>query len=104
MVGTSSLEDGLVDTTTTGNNADHGAVSRGDDLLGSRGQLDTGPLGVHVVGDDGGVVAGASSQTAAITGLLLQVGDDGTFGHHACNQKSEKKSVKISTILSYIII
>jgi hypothetical protein len=82
VVGTTSLQDGLVDTASTGNDSDHGSVSRGDDLLGSRGQLDAGPLGVGVVGDDGGVVAGPAGQTTTISGLLLQVGDDGTFGHH----------------------
>ena len=42
---------------------------------------------VAVVGDDCGVVAGSTSKTATISSLLLQVGDDGTFGHHTCRDK-----------------
>ena len=47
-------------------------------LLGAGGQLDTRALGVGVVGDDGGEVAGAASELATVAGLLLQVADDGT--------------------------
>lgn len=83
VVGTTGLQDGLVDTTTAGNDADHGAVGRGDNLLGARGQLDTGLLCVGVVGNHGGVVARGTRQTATVTGLLLQVADDGTLRHLA---------------------
>lgn len=38
-------------------------------------------LGVGVVGDDGGIVARSASKLAAVTGLLFQVADNGTFGH-----------------------
>lgn len=83
VVGTTGLQDGLVDTTAAGNDADHGAVGGGHNLLGAGGQLDTGLLGVGVVGNHGGVVARGTGQTAAITGLLLQVADDGTLRHLA---------------------
>ena len=83
MISTSSLHDGLVDTTSAGDETNHGTVGGGDDLLGAGGQLDSGPLGVRVVSDDGGVVARGSGKTTAISGLLLQVGDDGTLRHHA---------------------
>ena len=33
VVSTASLQDGLVNTSTTGDQADHGSVGRGDDLL-----------------------------------------------------------------------
>ena len=39
VVGTSSLQHRFVDPSAAGNNADHGAVGGGDDLLASRGQL-----------------------------------------------------------------
>merc|ERR1712006_62196 len=81
VVSTTSLQDGLVDTSTTSYKSDHGSVSRGDDLLGSRGELHPGPVGVRVVGDDGGVVAASSGQLATISGLFLQVADNGTLGH-----------------------
>ena len=83
VISTSGLHDGLVDTTSTSDESNHGTVGGGDDLLGAGGKLDSGPLGVGVVGDDGGVVAGGSGKTTAISGLLLQVGDDGTLRHHA---------------------
>lgn len=83
VVGTTGLQDGLVNTTTAGNDADHSAICRWDDLLGTRWELDTGLLGIGIVSDDGGVVARSTSQTATITGLLLQIADDGTFRHLA---------------------
>ena len=52
-------------------------------LLVAGGELDTGLLGVGVVGDDGGEVAGSASHLAAVAGLLLEVGDDGSLGHLA---------------------
>ena len=81
VVSTTSLQHGLVDTSTSGDDANGGPVGRGDDLLGAGGQLDPGPLGVGVVGDHDGVVAGGTGDTATVAGLLLQVGDDGTLGH-----------------------
>merc|ERR1719336_3171587 len=81
VVRAAGLQDGLVDTTAAGDDADSGAVGRGDDLLGAGRQLDPGPLGVGVVGDHDGVVAGGTGDTATVAGLLLQVGDDGTLGH-----------------------
>src|SRR5512142_3125452 len=81
VVGTTGLQDGFVDTTTTSYDTDHSTVSGGDNFLGARGQLDTSLLGGGVVGNDGSVVARGTSQTATITGLLFQVADDGTFRH-----------------------
>merc|ERR1719461_2790016 len=81
VVSASGLQDGLVDTTAAGDDADGGAVGRGDDPLGAGGHLDPGPLRLGVVGDHDGVVAGGARDAAAVAGLLLQVGDDGTLGH-----------------------
>ena len=83
VVGTTSLQDGFVNTSSTGDQTDHGAIGGGDDLLGAGGQLDPGPVGVGVVGDHGGVVPARSGQLAAVPGLLLQVADDGSLGHVA---------------------
>ena len=52
-------------------------------LLGAGRQLDPGSLGVRVVGDDGGVVAGGPGELSPVAGLLLEVGDDGSLGHGA---------------------
>ena len=81
MVGTASLQHWLVDTATAGNDTDHGSVGGGDDLLVAGRQLDPGPLGVGVVGDHGGVVTAGSGELATISGLLLEVADNGSLGH-----------------------
>lgn len=65
---------------------DHGAVAGRDHLLGAGRQLDARPLGVGIVRDDGGVVAGRARQPAAVASLLLQVADDGSLGHRAHRQ------------------
>merc|ERR1719239_1377360 len=83
VVGSASLEDGLVNPSTSGNTSNHGTVGRGDNLLGARWQLDPGPLGVRVVGDDGGVVAGGPGELAAVASLLLQVAHNGSLRHVA---------------------
>lgn len=57
-----------------------------DDLLGTRGQLDTGLALIGVVADNGDVVAGGAAQSATVTNLLLDVGNDGTLGHGAQGQ------------------
>jgi hypothetical protein len=62
---------------------DHGPVVGGHDLLSAGGQLHPGLLGVWIVGDDGGIVAGGPGQTTAVTSLLLQVAHNGTFRHGA---------------------
>ena len=63
-------------------------VGRGDDLLGAGGQLVPGLLGVGVVSNDGGVVARASGETAAITRLLFEVG-------HQCQAKARHFQPKV---------
>ena len=82
VVRASGLQHGLVDPTSAGDDANHGPVGRRDDLLGAGRQLNPGALGVGVVGDDGGVVAGCSGQLASVSGLLFEVRDDGSLGHH----------------------
>ena len=77
VVSTSSLKHGLVNTSTTSNDTNHGSVGGGDDLLVTRRQLDPGPLGVSVVGDDGGIVSAGPGELATVTGLLLKISDNG---------------------------
>lgn len=81
VVAATSLEHGLVDTTTAGDDADLGTAGGGEGRLATGGQAETGLARVAVVGDDGGVVTGGAGELAAVTGLLLNVADDGTFGH-----------------------
>uniref|UniRef100_A0A7G3AG34 Putative conserved secreted protein n=1 Tax=Lutzomyia longipalpis TaxID=7200 RepID=A0A7G3AG34_LUTLO len=81
VVRTASLEDGLVDPSATCHNTHHGAIGGREDLLGATWELHTGLLRVRIVGNHGGVVSGRARQTATITGLLLQIAHNGTFGH-----------------------
>jgi hypothetical protein len=81
VLGTRSLEEGLVSSATTSDNTDHSSGSGVDDLLGARGELDAGLALIRVVADNGDVVAGGSAESATITDLLLDVGDDGTLRH-----------------------
>lgn len=57
VVGTSGLEHGFVDSTTSGNDSDHTSSSGWDNLLGSRWQLETGLASVEVVSDNDNVVS-----------------------------------------------
>merc|ERR1719234_960227 len=83
VVGSASLEDWLVNPSTSSNTSNHGAVGRGDHLLRAGWELDPGPLGVRVVGDDGGVVAGGPGKLAAVPSLLLQVAHNDSLRHVA---------------------
>lgn len=80
VVSTTGLEQRLVDTSTTGDDADGSTRRRRDGLLGTGRKTDTRGLAVGVVADDGGVVARGTGERATVTCLLLDVADDGTFG------------------------
>merc|ERR1719315_394316 len=91
-VSSAGLQQGLVDSSSTGDDADHRAVAGRNRLLRSRWQFHFRPSHIRVVGDDGGVVAGSSGQFAAISQLLLQLADDGSLwhgadGHHVANRQ-----------------
>lgn len=88
VLGTGSLEQRLVGTATTGNDTNHTTGGVLDDLLGTGGELDTGLALLGVVANDGNVVTGGTAKSTTVTGLLLDVGDDGTLG-----QRAEGKNV-----------
>jgi hypothetical protein len=81
VLGTGSLQEGLVGTATTGDDTNHTTGSVLDDLLGTGGELDAGLAILGVVANNGNVVAGGTAERTAVTNLLLDVGDDGTLGH-----------------------
>lgn len=81
VLGTTGLEQRLVGTATTGNDTNHTAGGVLDDLLGTGGELDTGLAVLGVVANDGNVVTGGTAKRTTVTGLLLDVGDNGTLGH-----------------------
>lgn len=81
VVSPTSFQHGLVNSATSGHNANHGTAVRRDHLLRARRQLDSGPVGVRIVGNDGGIVARRPSEAASVTALLLKVAHDSAFGH-----------------------
>jgi hypothetical protein len=74
------LKEGLVCAATTCNDTDHTTARAGKDLLGTGGELDTGLALVGVVANDGHVVTGGTAERTTVSGLLLDVGEDGTLG------------------------
>ena len=81
VLGTRSLQAGLVGTATTGDDTNHTTGSVLDDLLSTGGELNAGLALIGVVADDGNVVTGGTAKSTTVTRLLLDVGDDGTLGH-----------------------
>merc|ERR1712105_489108 len=81
VVGATSLQHRLVDPSSAGYDTDHSAVGAGDNLLSPRRQLDPCPLGVGVVGDDGGVVSAGPGYLSSFPSFLLVFADDGSLWH-----------------------
>lgn len=74
------LHDGLIDSATTSNHADHGSAGAVQSLSGTRGQSDSGLATVLGVTDNDGGAAGGLDQRTAVADLALQVAHDGTLG------------------------
>ena len=79
--GATGLEERLVGSLATGDDADHGSAVTLDGLTDAGGKADSGLLAVVGVADDDGGSTGGSGEGATVTVLGLDVGDDGTFGH-----------------------
>jgi len=78
--GVTGLEDGLLDTATASNDADHSAALGGDGLLLTGGELEAAAAGLGVVGDDDAVVTAGTGDGGTVTSLSLDVADDATLG------------------------
>lgn len=63
------LQDWLVGSSTTGNEANHGSALRGDGLPGSGWESDSGLSSVLGVSDDDAGGSGGSCEGASISGL-----------------------------------
>jgi len=79
VVNSTSLEDGLINSFTGGNETNHSSGMTGEGLSGTRRKLNSG-LGkiIGVTNDDSGST-GASGELALITGLVFDVTDGSTF-------------------------
>jgi hypothetical protein len=76
---TTSLEQGLVDTATAGDDTDRGTSRARDRLLCARGQTNASLVLVGRVANDGRVVARRAGERTAVPDLLLHVADDSTL-------------------------
>jgi len=83
VVSAAGLEHGLVDTSAASDEAEARSVLAVEKLFDAGWELHSGSAGVGVVRDDGAVTAGGLGDLAAVTGLLLERADDGTFWHVA---------------------
>ena len=80
MVCTPSLEQRLIDTSTTSNNTNSRTCAARHRLLRPTRQTNTSLVVFRRVTDDGGVVPRCASESTAVTDFLFYVADDGTFG------------------------
>ena len=78
--GTAGLEHGLIGTSTTGDDSDHGSASIDHSLLGSRGKTDSSNTLVSILCDNDGVVAGSTAHLSTVTDLGLDVANTGALG------------------------
>ena len=80
MLSTRRLHERFVCASTSGNDTDHTTARAGENLLGTRWELDTGLALIRVVANDGHVVAGGTAERTTVGSLVFDVGEDGTFG------------------------
>lgn len=83
VMSTASLQEGLIGSSSTSDNANHTTSGVLDHLLGSGRKLDTSLAILRVVADNGNVVAGSTTKRTAVTSLLLDIGDNSSLRHGA---------------------
>jgi hypothetical protein len=83
VLGTASLQQRLLQTSATGDDADHATGSGQERLLGAGRETHTGLALLRVVRHNGAVRAGGTGEGGAVTSLVLEVAHDGTFGEVA---------------------
>ena len=66
---------------TTSDDTDHGSAAAEDGLTDTGWESDTGLLAIFGVADDDGGSARGTGESASVTKLGLNVGDDGALGH-----------------------
>lgn len=81
VVGSVSLQEGLVGSLSTSDDTDHSSAGSLDSLSEAGGKSHTGALAIFRVTNDNAGSAGGAGNGTAVTEFGLDVGDDGTFGH-----------------------
>lgn len=100
--GVTGLEEGLIGTTTSSDETNHGTAVAVEDLLGSRGELHTRAVGLGVVADDGGVGSGGAGERSTVTALGLEVAHDGSLGHGADGENVSDRDLSLGTAVDVL--
>jgi hypothetical protein len=79
VLGARRLHERFVCSATSGDDSDHTTAGAGENLLGTRWELDTGLALIRVVANDGNVVTRSTAERTTVTVLVLDVGEDGTL-------------------------
>jgi len=77
------LQQRLVCSSSTGDDANHSARTALENFLRTTGELDAGLALIRIVSNNGNVIATGSSKCTTVADLLLDVGYNGTFGDGA---------------------
>jgi len=80
VVSPAGLEQGLVNPSTTSDNANSGTGTARDGLFCTRWEADAGLVIFRRVSDDGSVGSGCPGERATVTDLLLDAANDRSFG------------------------
>jgi hypothetical protein len=94
---TSGLQERFINTSSSSNNTNHASSSAGNNLLGTRWELQPCLSLVGIVTDDNDIVAGRTSQCTTITDFFLDVGDDGSFRHFTEGEDVANRQVCLFT-------
>jgi len=99
VVGVSSLEKGLIGTSTSGNNTNLGTDTGRNGLLSSRGKTKTGGSLILIVGYYNSECSRSTSEGTTVTNLSLNVAHDGSLRY-----RGERKDVSYgkSSLLSAV--
>ena len=93
------LEQGLVDSSSSGNDTDGGSRRSRDSLLGSGRETQSGLVLVDGVSDDGRVVTRGSGKRSSVSDGLLDLADDGSLGALVEGEDvSDRESGLLSTV------
>jgi len=76
----SGLEDGLIGSSSSGDDADGGPTGALHGLSGTGGESESGLGAVLGVSDHGGVAPGGPGEGSSVSDVFLDVRDDGTLG------------------------
>jgi hypothetical protein len=80
VIGDTGFQDGLLGSSATSDESDHGTGFALDSLSGARGKSDSGLGAIFGVTDDGAVGSGGSGQVSSVGIVGFDVAHQGTFG------------------------